>query len=179
MPAHADACGDNVSFTGREELMLRCATSAALPLKAYSAACTSLTASHVSSAIRRPDVCCRVVQYYNMISCFKFTHLSEQQGRLEKANIEYVVLAGSSLFLCEWCTLCEMCLHIGRDRIVFVKGKWRSRVSKKLKIFRPRRGGASRPARPRRLEAGAARLWLFTKKHMFFLHLIGARPQAC
>ena len=122
---------------------------------------------------------CAVVLYYNMISCFKFTHLSEQQGRLEKANIEYVVLAGSSLFLCEWCTLCEMCLHIGRDRIVFVKGKWRSRVSKKLKIFRPRRGGASRPARPRRLEAGAARLWLFTKKHMFFLHLIGARPPEC
>ena len=61
MPAHADPCGDNVNFTGREELILRCATSAALPLKAHSAACTSLTASHVSSAIRRPDVCCRVV----------------------------------------------------------------------------------------------------------------------
>ena len=61
MPAHADPCGDNVSFTGREELILRCATSAALPLKAHSAACTSLTASHVSSAIRRPDVCCHVV----------------------------------------------------------------------------------------------------------------------
>ena len=37
MPAHADPCGDNVSFTGREELILRCATSAALPLTAYSA----------------------------------------------------------------------------------------------------------------------------------------------
>jgi hypothetical protein len=88
---------------------------------------------------------------------------------MKKANIEYVLLAGSSLFLCEPCTfVCET---------VIFKGKWRSRVSKKLKIFRPRRGGASRPARPRRLEAGAARLWLFTKKHMFFLHLIGARPR--
>jgi len=37
MPAHADPCGDNVSFTGREELILRCATSADLPLTAYSA----------------------------------------------------------------------------------------------------------------------------------------------
>ena len=37
MPAHADPCGDNVNFTGREELILRCATSAALPLTAYSA----------------------------------------------------------------------------------------------------------------------------------------------
>ena len=75
MPAHADPCGDHVSFTGRQELILRCATSAALPLKARLAACTSLTASHVSSAIRRPDVCF-VVLYHNM-TCFKFTHRSE------------------------------------------------------------------------------------------------------
>jgi hypothetical protein len=30
----------------------------------------------------------------------------------------------------------------------------------KLNFFSPRRGGASRPARPRRLEAGAARVSL-------------------
>ena len=75
MPAHADTCSDNVSFTGREELILRCATSAALPLKAHLAACTSLTVSHVSSAIRhlehrRPDNCVlssRVVLFYDLM----------------------------------------------------------------------------------------------------------------
>ena len=36
-----------------------------------------------------------------ILSCIKFTHRSERQGRLKKANIEYVLLAGSSLFLCE------------------------------------------------------------------------------
>ena len=127
---------------------------------------------HQRSGVRM----CAVVLYYNMISCFKFTHLSEQQGRLEKANIEYVVLVGSSLFLCEWCTLCEMCLHIGRDRIVFVKGKWRSRGLNKLNFFWPRRGGASRPARPRRLEAGAAESCLFSSQHIVLLSIFGARP---
>ena len=52
MPAHADPCGDNVSFTGREELILKCRTSAALPLTAYSAACTDR------------DVPCRLVPWF-------------------------------------------------------------------------------------------------------------------
>ena len=39
-----------------------------------------------------------------ILSCIKFTHRSERQGRLKRANIEWVLLAGSSLFLCEPCT---------------------------------------------------------------------------
>ena len=39
-----------------------------------------------------------------ILSWVKFTHHSEWQGRLKKANIEYVLLAGSSVFLCEPCT---------------------------------------------------------------------------
>ena len=93
-------------------------------------------------------------------------------GRLKKANIECVVLAGSSFILCEWCTLfqmtrCVCILGVHRDRIF--KGKWRSRGLNELNFFWPRRGGASRPARPRRLEAGAARLgrWGYLPKNLF------------
>ena len=34
------------------------------------------------------------------------------QGRLKKANIEYVLLAGSSLFLCEPVCVCETVIFI-------------------------------------------------------------------
>ena len=44
--------------------------------------------------------------------------------------------------------------------------------SQKLKIFSPRRGGASRPARPRRLKAGAAE---FVQYDMTFRHLLEIR----
>ena len=35
----------------------------------------------------------------------------ELQGRLKRVKIECVVLAGSSLFLCKWCTFVEV--HVG------------------------------------------------------------------
>ena len=57
-----------------------------------------------------------------------------------------------------------VCMWDRDYRFPMENAKWHSGVSKKLKIFWPRRGGASRPARPRRLKAGAARLGLFTKK---------------
>ena len=40
----------------------------------------------------------------HILSCIKFTHRSERQGRLKRTYIEWVLLAGSSLFLCEPCT---------------------------------------------------------------------------
>ena len=62
------------------------------------------------------------------------------QGQLKRANIEYVVLAGSSLFLCERCTFVfAVCMRIfvGRIRLyvmwhaerwdnMILKEKWRS-----------------------------------------------------
>ena len=98
---------------------------------------------------------------------------------MKKANIEYVLLAGSSLFLCEPCTLCVRMLLVGRVsvcvRAPYFQGKMTFQGSQKLKIFQPRRGGASRPALPRRLEAGAANSCLFSslpkvnKPEAFFL----------
>ena len=103
-------------------------------------------------------------------------------GRLKKANIECVVLAGSSFILCEWCTLfqmtrCVCILGVHRDRIF--KGKWRSRGLNELNFFLASQGrrlkaGAAKAPRGRRGQAWA--LGLFTKKPIYLLHLLGAGP---
>ena len=79
----------------------------------------------------------------------------ELQGQLEKQILSTSFWRGLHFSSVNRALLCESEFDVGdRD----FKGKWPRSGLQKLKIFWPRRGGASRPARPRRLEAGAAEL---------------------
>ena len=77
---------------------MRCPTSAALPLTAYSAACTEHITDRnlVASFHTHGSECALLKSITYIISCINFTHRSERQGRLEKANtwanIEYYLV---------------------------------------------------------------------------------------
>ena len=97
-------------------------------------------------------LCCLILMTSILMTC-QVMAAPKVQERLKRAKNEYVILAGSSLFHYEWSELETVCTVGPRfSRENGVRGV-RTRQRKG-----PLRGGASRPARPRRLEAGAARI---------------------
>ena len=112
IPAHADSCGDYINI-GMASKALRVRHS-----YATSADCTPCRSEHVTGRGHRPYAfletlsCCFLSLPLHVLCRPRATHCSALLWQLKRADLEFVVLAGSSLFFCKWCTFVNRVLSV-------------------------------------------------------------------
>ena len=111
IPAHADPCDDYINIG---------MPSKALPVRLTYATAAGSMPSHICSVTDRSPLSLAAVMLLPVVALARATQATARtamklQGQLKRADIEIVILAGSSLFLSKWRALSAShvaCVHV-------------------------------------------------------------------